>query len=157
MSSCPGLTSTLHSTISLTAGSVERSPLHQWKVSSWGGHLHFKEKTFPKSANTFDNNHMWCLFLNWWHLITLKWTGATLCILAMNIMWLFILILTWFNDYFALVCNCIMGFSNHLKAFNLQMVVQAPTSATTSSKYYVGPLDQRPSIWGLREYVASTI
>ena len=23
-----------------------------------GGHLHFKEKTFSKSANTFDNNHM---------------------------------------------------------------------------------------------------
>ena len=45
------------------------------------------------------------------------------------------------------VCNCITGFfSNHLKAFKLQMVVQAPTSATTSSKYYLEPLDQRPSI-----------
>ena len=45
------------------------------------------------------------------------------------------------------ICNCITGFfSNHLKAFKLQMVVQAPTSATTSSKYYLEPLDQRPSI-----------
>ena len=54
---------------SLTAGSVEHSPLHQWKDSQ-GGHLHFKEKTFSKSANTF-NNRKWCLFLNWWHLTTL--------------------------------------------------------------------------------------
>ena len=36
-----------------------------------------------------------------------------------------------------------MGFvSKCLKAFKLQMVVQAPTSATTSSNYY---LDQRRS------------
>ena len=41
----------------LTAGSAEHSPLHQWKASH-GGHLHFKEKTFSKSANTFDNNRM---------------------------------------------------------------------------------------------------
>ena len=32
----------------------------------------------------------------------------------------------------------------HLKAFKLQMVVQAPTSATTSSDY-LGPLDQKAS------------
>ena len=51
-----------------------------------------------------------------------------------------------------------MGFSNHLKAFKLQMVVQAPMSATASSNYYyMGPLDQRPSIGGLGEYVALTI
>ena len=55
------------------------------------------------------------------------------------------------------ICNCIMEFSNHLKAFKLQMVVQAPMSATASSNYYLGPLDQRPSIRGLEEYVASTI
>ena len=86
----------LHSTISLTAGSVERSPLHQWKASR-GGHLHLKKNTFSKSTNTFNNNRMWCLFLNWWHLTTLRRTDVT-----MDIMWLFILILTWFNDYFAL-------------------------------------------------------
>ena len=51
-----------------------------------------------------------------------------------------------------------MGFvCNHLEAFKLQMVVQAPMSATTSSIYYLGPQDQRPSIWGLGEYVAATI
>ena len=55
--SCPGLTPTLNSTISLTAGSVAHSPLHQWKASH-GGHPYFKEKTFSKSVNTFDNNHM---------------------------------------------------------------------------------------------------
>ena len=57
MPSCPGLTPTLHSTIGLTAGSAELSPLLKWKASR-GGHLHFKEKTFSKSANTFKNNHM---------------------------------------------------------------------------------------------------
>ena len=41
--------------------SAERSPLHQWKTSR-GGHPHFKEKTFSKSVNTFNNNHMRCLF-----------------------------------------------------------------------------------------------
>ena len=44
------------------------------------------------------------------------------------------------------IYNCKTGFvSNRLKAFKLQMVVQAPMSATASSNYYLGPLDQRPS------------
>ena len=73
MPSCHGLTPMHHFTISLTAGSVEHSPLHQWKASH-GRHLHFKEKTFSKSANTFNSNHMWCLFLNWWHLTIRKRT-----------------------------------------------------------------------------------
>ena len=89
MPSCPGLTPMQHFTISLIAGSVGCSPLHQWKASC-GGHLHFKEKTFSKSANTFDNNHMRCLFFIWWHLTTLKWTS---CTLTMDIMWLLILII----------------------------------------------------------------
>ena len=151
MLSCSGLTPTLNSTISLTAGSVECSPLRQWKASL-GGHLHFKEKTFSKSANIFDNNHMWCLFLNWWHLTTLRWTDVT-----MDIMWLFILTLTWFNDYFPLHLELCRFVSSCMKAFELQMVVQAPMSATASSNYYLDPLDQRPSIWGLGEYVASPI
>ena len=109
MSSCPGLTPMLHSTIGLTAGSVERSLLRQWKASC-GGHPHFKEKTFSKSLNTFDNNHIRCFFFIWWHLPTLKWTGATLCTLTMDIMWLLISILTCFNDYVAYICNCITGF-----------------------------------------------
>ena len=45
------------------------------------------------------------------------------------------------------ICNCVTGFvSNRLKALKLQMIVQAPTSATTSSNYCLEPLDQRPSI-----------
>ena len=45
------------------------------------------------------------------------------------------------------ICNCVTGFiSKRLKAFKLQMVAQAPTSAITSSNYSLGPLDQRPSI-----------
>ena len=155
-SSCPGLTPMLHSTIGLTAGSVERSPLHQWKASR-GGHPHFKEKTFSKSVNTFDNNHMRCLFI-WWHLPTLKWTGATLCTLTMDIMWLLISILTCFNDYVACICNCITGFvSSRRKAFKLQMVALTPATAVISSNCYLGPLDQISSIWGLGEYVASPI
>ena len=37
------------------------------------------------------------------------------------------------------------------------MFVQAHTSATDSSNYYMRPLDQRPSTGELGEYVASTI
>ena len=45
------------------------------------------------------------------------------------------------------ICNCVIGFvSSRMKAFKLQMVVQAPRSTTDSSNYYLGPLDQRPSI-----------
>ena len=158
MSSCPGLTPMLHSTISLTAGSAEHSPLHQWKASC-GGHPHFKEKTFSKSVNTFDNNHMWCLFFIWWHVPTLKWTGATLYTLTMDIMWLLILILVVLFLLFApCICNCITEFvSSHMKAFKLQMVAQTPATAVASSNYYLVPLDKISSIWGLGEYVVSPI
>ena len=158
MPSCPGLTPTQHSTIGLAAGSVEHSLLHQWKASC-GGHLHFKEKTFSKSVNTFDNNHMRCLFFIWWHLPTLKWTGATLCTLTMDIMWLLILILKVVFLLFApCICNCITGFvSSRVKAFKLQMVAQTPATAVASSDYYLGPLDQISSRWELGEYVASPI
>ena len=37
----------------------------------------------------------------WWRLAVLRWTGIIYCTLTMGIMWLLILILTWFNDYFA--------------------------------------------------------
>ena len=136
MPSCPGLTPMLHFIIGLTAGSVEHSPLHQWKAS-WGGHLHFKERTFSKSANTF-NNRMWCLFLNWWHLTTPRWTDVTI-----DIMWLFISM-----TILPYICNCIMGFSSHLKYFNLQIVVRAPMSATASSKYYLGSWIKDPQYGG---------
>ena len=111
--SCPGLTPMLHSTVSLTAGSVEHSFLHQWKASH-GGHLHFKEKTFSKSASTFDNNHMWCFFFIWWHLTTLKWTAATLCTLTMDIMWLLILIIH---------CLCLMTILLHIRQIGLDLIV----------------------------------
>ena len=92
MPSCPGLTPMLHSTIGLTAISAECYPRHQSKASL-DGHLHFKENTFSKSANTFNNNRMWCLFLNWWHLTTLRWTGTTLCTLTVDITWPLVLII----------------------------------------------------------------
>ena len=158
MPSCPGLTPTLHSTIFLTAGSGEHSPLHQWKASQ-GGHPHFKEKTSSRSVNIFDNNHMRCLFFIWWHLPTLKWIAATRCTLTMDIMWLLILILFVLFLLFApCICNCITGFvSSCMKAFKLQMVAQTPATAVASSSYSLGPLDQIASIWGLGEYVASPI
>ena len=158
MPSCPGLTPMLHSTIGLTAGSVEHSPLHQWKASR-GRHLHFKEKTFSKSVNTFDNNHIQCLFFIWWHLPTIKWTDATRCTLNVDTMWLLILILiVLFLLSAPCICNCITGFvSSHMKAFKLQMVAQIPATAVASSNYSLGPLDQISSIWGLGEYVASPI
>ena len=56
------------------------------------------------------------------------------------------------------ICNCVTGFvSSRMKAFKLQMVAQTPATAAPSSNYYLGPLDQIFSIWGLGEYVASPI
>ena len=157
MPSCPGLTPMLHSTISVTAGSVEHAPLHQWKASH-GGHLHFKEKIFSKSVNTFDDNHMWCLFLIWWHLTVLRWTGATLCTLTVDIIWLLTSLVVSFLLFAPCIFNCVTGFvSSHMKAFKLQMVAQTPTTVAASSNYYLGTLDQRPSIWGLGEYVTLPI
>ena len=74
--SCPRLTPTLHSTIGLIAGSATASLLPQLEASQ-GGFLHFNERTFFNSVNTFiNNNHMWYLFLIWWHLTILRWTGV---------------------------------------------------------------------------------
>ena len=88
-----GLIPKPHPTISLIAGSVKHACPHQWKASHHRC-LHFRERTFSVSVTTFDNsNHMWCLFLIWWHLTILKWTGVTLCTLTMDIMWLLTLII----------------------------------------------------------------
>ena len=156
MPSCPGLTSMLHSTIGLTAGSVEHSPLRQWKASH-GGHLHFKEKVFSKSKYLRQQSHVMPLI----HLMTsinakMDWCNT---LHFMDIMWLLILILNVVFLLFApCVCNCITGFvSSCMKAFKLQMVAQTPATAVASSNYYLGPLDQISSIWGLGEYVASPI
>ena len=89
MPSSPGLLPMLRATIGLTSGCAECSQLPQWKASH-GGRLHFKEKTFSKSVNTFNNNDIQWLFLVWWHLTTLRWTGAALCTLTVDIMWLLI-------------------------------------------------------------------
>ena len=154
--SCPGLIVMLHSMIGLTAGSAERSPLQQWKASL-AGLFHFRERTVSKSANTFDNsNHMWCLFLIWWHLTTLKWTGPTICSLTVDIIWVLTLLIVLFLLFAPCICNCVTGFvSSCMKDFKLQMVAQTPETVAASSNYYLGSLDQRPSIWGLGEYVAS--
>ena len=41
-------------------------PPHRLEASHCG-FLHFKERTFFNSENTFtNNNYMWCLFLIWW-------------------------------------------------------------------------------------------
>ena len=79
-----------------------------------GGHLHFKKKTFSISPNTFHNNHMWCLFFIWWHLPTLKWTGAPLCTLTMDITWLLILIIH---------CLSLMTISLHIRQIGLDLMV----------------------------------
>ena len=200
-----------------TAGPVECSPLHQW-MASHCGHLHFKERTFSKSVNTFDNNHMWCLFLIWWYLTILrvghdwasslslscigegngnplqcsclenprdggawwaavygvaqsrtrlKWLSSSnnpkkdLCntlYLTVDIMWLLTSLIVLFLLFAPRNCDCVTGFvSSYIKAFKLQMVAQTPATVAASSNYYLGPLDQRPSIWGLGEYVALPI
>ena len=45
------------------------------------------------------------------------------------------------------ICNPIAGFvSSCLKAFKLHILAQTPLTAVVSSNYFLGPLDQRPSI-----------
>ena len=60
--------------------------------------------------------------------------------------YIIIILIVLFLLFAPCICNCVAGFvSNRLKAFKLQIVVQAPTRATASSNYYLEPLDQRPS------------
>ena len=72
-------------------------------------------------------------------------------ILTSSPWWKTILIITILIVLFLLfapcICNRVTGFvSNHLKAFKLQITVQAPKSPIDSSNYYLGHMDQRPSI-----------
>ena len=73
-----------------------------------------------------------------WEVLTSSpWWKTILIIIILNVLFLL---------FERCVCNCVTGFlSNPLKAFKLQMVVQAPRSPT-SPNYYLGSLDQRPSI-----------
>ena len=115
-----------------------------------GGFLCFKERTFFSSANTFtNNNHVWHLFLIWWHLTILRWTGITYCTLTMDIMWLnFDYVLTWFN-ILPYICNCITGLvSNCLKAFKLQMAVQAPFVRVPTASFLPVPQPLPTITWG---------
>ena len=69
-----------------------------------------------------------------------------------------IILIVLFLLFVPCICNCITGFvSSCMKAFKLQMVAQIPATAVASSNYYLGPLDQISSIWGLGEYVVSPI
>ena len=74
----------------LPSSSAEGFP---WWTSSLQG------KYFLQVLNTFNNNHMRCLFFMEWHLTNLKLTGTTLCCLTMDVTWL--LILTIPGLYFA--------------------------------------------------------
>ena len=74
----------------------------------------------------------------WEMLSSFPWSETILIIIILIVLFLL---------FAPCICNCVTGFvSKHLKAFKLLMVVQPPTRATDSSNYYLGPLDQRPSI-----------
>ena len=85
---------------------------------------------------TFTNPKMdWCntLYPNYGHNVTLT------------------LLIVLFLLFAPCICNCVAGFvCRCMKAFKLQMVAQTPAtvaaSSSYSSNYYLGPLDQRPSI-----------
>ena len=52
--------------------------------------------------------------------------------------WQKTILIVLFSLFAPCICNCVTRFvSNCLKAFQLQMVVQAPTSATDSFNYYL--------------------
>ena len=74
----------------------------------------------------------------WEMLSSFPWSETILIIIILIVLFLL---------FAPCICNCVTGFvSKHLKAFKLLLVVQRPTRATDSSNYYLGPLDQRPSI-----------
>ena len=112
MPSCPELTSVQHFTISITAGSVEHSLLINGRLPMVD--ISTSRKFFSKCVNTFDNNHMWCLFFIWRHIAILKWTGATRCTLTMDTMWLLILIIHFF---------CSMTILLHIRQIGIDLIV----------------------------------
>ena len=58
-----------------------------------------------------------------------------------------IILIVLFLLFIPCICNYVIGLvSCRMKAFNLQMVVQSPMSATASYNYHLGSLDQTPSI-----------
>ena len=72
-------------------------PSHQLKASN-DVFLHFKERTFFSSANTFTkNNHVTPLDLMTSNNPKMDW-----CNYGHNVTFNFDFVLTWFNDYFAL-------------------------------------------------------
>ena len=74
----------------------------------------------------------------WETLTSFPWWKTILIIIILTVLFLL---------FAPCICNCVTGFlSNRLKAFKLQMVVQAPTSAIATNNCYLGPLDQRTSI-----------
>ena len=88
----------------------------------------------------------------------IRWTSATLCTLTMGTVRLLTLLIVLFLLFAPCICKCVAGFvSSCMKDFKWQMVAQTPATVAASSNCYLGPLDQRPSIWGLGEYVASPI
>ena len=74
----------------------------------------------------------------WETLTSFPWWKTILIIIILTVLFLL---------FAPCICDSVDGFvSKHLKAFKLQMVVQAPTSAIATNNCYLGPLDQRTSI-----------
>ena len=102
MPSCLGLTPMLHSTIGLTAGSVEHSPLHQWKASH-GGHFRFKERTFFHVCKYLRQQQSYVMPLL--HLMTsnnpkMDWCNTLYFNYGRNVTFSFDYTFSWLNDYF---------------------------------------------------------
>ena len=76
--------------------------------------------------------------------VTARWETLTISPWWKTIL-IIIILIVFFLLFAPCTCNCVTGFvSNHLKAFKLQTVVQAPRSATDSSSYYLGPQIRDP-------------
>ena len=71
----------------------------------------------------------------WENLTSSPWWKTILIIIILTVLFLL---------FAPCICDSVTGFvSKHLKAFKLQMVVQAPISATATYNCYLGSLDQR--------------
>ena len=119
------------------------SPLQGKDFPQLGQYLHQQQLYVMPLFNLMTSNNP---KMDWYNTLYLNY--------GHNVTFNFGYVLTGLMTILAYIYNCKMGFVfNHLKAFRLQMMVQAPMSATTFSNCYLGPLDQRPSIWGWAEYV----
>ena len=114
--------------------------IQDWFPLGLTGLISLQSKGLSRVLNTTVHKHPpEASVASIWKMLTRSpWWKTILFVIILII--LFLLFAPW-------TCNCTVGFvSNCLKAFKVQMVIQAPTMTTASSSYYLGRLAQGMSV-----------